>query len=55
MPNAAPDKPWAYITADFIVKLPLVRGYGSILVVYDWLTKMAHTSYLQQRKCWWRD
>jgi len=35
MPNEVPDKPWAYITADFIVKLPLSRGYDSILVVYD--------------------
>jgi len=42
MPNEVPDKPWAHITADFIVKLPLSRGYDSILVVYDRLTKMAH-------------
>ena len=28
--------------ADFIVKLPLSRGYDSILVVCDQLTKMAH-------------
>jgi len=33
MPNVALDKPWTYITADFIVKLPLARGYDSILVV----------------------
>ena len=42
MPNKAPDKPWAHITADFIVKLPLSRGYNSILVVCNQLTKMAH-------------
>jgi len=42
MPNEAPDKPWAHITVDFIVKLPLSRGYDSILVVCDRLTKMAH-------------
>jgi len=42
MPNEAPDKPWVYIIADFIVKLPLSRGYDSILVVCDRLTKMAH-------------
>jgi len=24
IPNAVLEKPWAYITADFIVKLPLV-------------------------------
>jgi len=42
MPNAAPDKPWAHITADFIVKLPLAREYNSILVVCDRLTKIVH-------------
>jgi len=42
IPNKAPDKPWAHITADFIVKLPLSRGYNSILVVCDRLTKMVH-------------
>ena len=42
MPNEMPDKPWVHITADFIVKLPLSRGYDSILVVYDRLTKMAY-------------
>ena len=42
MPNKAPDKPWAHIMADFIVKLPLSRGYDSILVVCDRLTKMVH-------------
>jgi len=42
MPNEAPDKPWAHITADFIVKLPLSRGYNSILVVCNRLTKMTH-------------
>ena len=35
MPNEAPDKPWAHIMADLIVKLPLSRGYDSILVVCD--------------------
>jgi len=42
MPNAALEKPWMYITANFIVKLSLTRGYNSILVVYNWLTRMAH-------------
>jgi len=42
MPNEVPDKPWVHITADFIIKLPLSRGYDSILVVCDQLTKMAH-------------
>jgi len=42
MPNSAPEKPWAYISADFITKLPLAQGYDSILVVCDRMTKMAH-------------
>jgi len=42
IPNEAPDKPWVHITVDFIVKLPLSRGYGSILVVCDRLMKMAY-------------
>jgi len=31
-----------HILADFITKLPLAQGYGSILVIVDWFTKMAH-------------
>ena len=42
MPNVALDKPWVHITADFIVKLPLARGYNSILVVCNQLTKMVY-------------
>jgi len=42
IPNKVPDKLWAHITADFIVKLPLSRGYDSILVVCDRLTKMVY-------------
>jgi len=42
MPNSTPEKPWAYISADFITKLPLAQGYNSILVIVDQLTKMVH-------------
>jgi len=42
MPNSIPDKAWTHISADFIMKLPLVQGYDSILVIVDWFTKMAH-------------
>jgi len=42
MPNSIPEKPWMYILADFITKLPLAQGYDTILVVVDWLTKMVH-------------
>ena len=41
MPNSIPEKPWSYILADFIMRLPLAQGYDSILVV-DRLIKMAH-------------
>ena len=42
MPNSIPEKPWTYILADFIMKLPLAQGYDSILVVVNRLTKMVH-------------
>ena len=42
MPNSILEKPWAYISADFITKLLLAQGYDSILVVVDRLTKMVH-------------
>ena len=42
MPNSILEKPWRYISANFVVKLPLAQGYDTILVVYDCLTKMAH-------------
>jgi len=42
MPNSIPEKPWMYISVDFITKLPLAQGYDSILVVVDRLTKMVY-------------
>jgi len=42
MPNAIPEKPWSYISADFITKLPLAQGYDAILVVCDRFSQMAH-------------
>ena len=42
MPNSIPEKPWTYISADFITKLPLAQGYNAILVVVDQLTKMVY-------------
>ena len=42
MPNSIPEKPWTYISADFITKLPLAQEYNSILVVVNKLTKMVH-------------
>jgi len=42
MPNSIPERPWMYILADFITKLPLAQEYNSILVVVDRLTKIVH-------------
>ena len=37
-----PEKPWSYLTVDFITKLPVVAGKDVILVVCDQLSKMMH-------------
>ena len=37
-----PEKPWTYLTVDFITKLPVVAGKNAILVIYDRLSKMTH-------------
>ena len=37
-----PEKPWTYISVDFITKLPMVVGKDAILVVCDRLSKMTH-------------
>ena len=42
MPNMIPEKPWSYISADFITKLLPAQEYNAILVVCDWFSKMAH-------------
>ena len=42
MPNSILERPWTYISADFITKLLLAQGYDSILVVVDRLTKIVH-------------
>ena len=36
------EKPWTYLTVDFVTKLPIVTGKDVILVVYNRLLKMAH-------------
>jgi len=41
-PNEAPDRPWKSISMDFITDLPLSEGADAILIIIDWLTKMAH-------------
>ena len=42
MPNTILEKPWSYILADFITKLPLAQEYDAILVVYDYFSKIVH-------------
>ena len=42
MPNSILERPWMYISADFITKLLLAQEYDSILVIVNRLTKMAH-------------
>jgi len=37
-----PEKPWIYLTVDFITKLPLVAAKDAILVVCDRLFKITH-------------
>ena len=41
-PLDIPQRPWQSISMDFIVKLPMSRGYDSIWVVCDRLTRAAH-------------
>jgi len=41
-PNEIPERPWQHISVDFITKLPVLRGYNSILVVCDRFSKMSH-------------
>ena len=41
-PNEVPEKPWQHISVDFITKLPISKGYDSILVVCDRFLKMSH-------------
>jgi len=42
MPNSILEKLWSHISANFIMKLPLVQGYDSILVVVDRLCHKLH-------------
>ena len=37
-----PEKPWTYISVDFITKLLMVAGKDAILVVCNRLSKMTH-------------
>jgi len=41
-PNEVPERLWQHILVDFIIKLPVFKGYDSILVVCDKFLKMSH-------------
>ena len=40
--SEVPEKPWTHLTVDFIMKLLVVAGKDTILVVCDRLSKMTH-------------
>ena len=40
--NKILEKPWQYISVDFITKLLVSKGHDSILVAYDRFLKMSH-------------
>jgi len=40
--SEVPEKPWTYLTVDFITKLPIVAGKDAILVVCNRLFKMTY-------------
>ena len=41
-PNEVPERPWQYISVDFITKLPMSKGHDLILVVCDRFSKISH-------------
>ena len=41
-PLPIPSKPWQSITLDFIIDLPVSKGFNVILTIVDRYTKLAH-------------
>ena len=41
-PNKVPERLWQHILVDFIMKLPVSKGYDSILVVCNRFLKILH-------------
>ena len=41
-PLPVPPYPWHTVGLDFVTNLPMVKGYDSMLVTVDHLTRMAH-------------
>lgn len=53
MPLPVPDKPWSKIGVDFIVKVPLSKGFDSVMVVVDHFSKHAH--FIPANETWKAD
>lgn len=53
IPIAIPDRPWSKIGVDFIVKLPLSKGFDSVMVVVDHFSKTAH--FIPAHETWKAD
>lgn len=53
MPLPIPDRPWSKIGVDFIVKLPLSKGFDSVMVVVDHFSKSAH--FIPAKETWKAD
>lgn len=47
---AIPDRPWSVIGVDFIVKLPISKGFDSVMVVVDHFSKTAH--FIEAKESW---
>jgi len=41
-PNKVPERPWQHILVNFIMKLPVSKGYDLILVVCNRFSKMSY-------------
>ena len=41
-PNKILERPWQHILVNFITKLPMSKGYDSILVICNRFLKMSH-------------
>lgn len=39
---SSPQRPWQVVTMDFVIGLPLYKGFNAILVVVDHLPEMRH-------------
>ena len=48
-PNQVLERLWQHISVDFITKLPMSKGYDSILVVCDRFSKMSHFMVITEK------